>query len=415
MHTVYIMLLSLILAHSVHASTYTVNHNGDAPDATHGDDVCATSGSVCTFRAAIEEANNHDGLDTIVMDGGAPYVIAPASLLPDLQGPLIVDALGCSGTCGTTYRIEIQGSTSLSRALLLAGAVTVRGVKITGTFGAPSSAILVGGIGSVIDCASINATASVGINITSDAARAQVLNSSIIGVPSGDCLQANATTAVLIQGNTITGCEDGVYLSDASGHVLYNLTSDQAHNGIHIDNGSDGVVVRGNRSGTSADGMSADGNEHEGLRINDSDNVQVGGALAGQRNMLSSNTRNGLWILGTSDGTHVEGNYLGLNASATPSLCNGVGNIRDDGTNTTDSNNLKCPTPTPFPNGCCAVDGGGGVTCLDAAVLQTAVTSQSQCQAALDAFLGSGVATAQSFNSGAVCQGVSTPGTGTCP
>src|ERR671916_619947 len=36
---------------------YTVNSTGDQPDASAGDNSCATSGGVCTLRAAIQEAN----------------------------------------------------------------------------------------------------------------------------------------------------------------------------------------------------------------------------------------------------------------------------------------------------------------------------------------------------------------------
>ncbi|MBI1763003.1 MAG: hypothetical protein HYR56_16370, partial [Acidobacteria bacterium] len=38
-------------------TSFTVNDTGDAADATPGDGLCATSGSVCTLRAAIMEAN----------------------------------------------------------------------------------------------------------------------------------------------------------------------------------------------------------------------------------------------------------------------------------------------------------------------------------------------------------------------
>src|SRR5207302_2019849 len=38
-------------------SSFTVNDNGDAGDANPGDGICATAGSVCTLRAAIQEAN----------------------------------------------------------------------------------------------------------------------------------------------------------------------------------------------------------------------------------------------------------------------------------------------------------------------------------------------------------------------
>ncbi|HVS81721.1 MAG TPA: LamG-like jellyroll fold domain-containing protein [Pyrinomonadaceae bacterium] len=46
-------------------TVFTVNDNGDASDANPGDGLCATAGSVCTLRAAIEEANALTACGTI--------------------------------------------------------------------------------------------------------------------------------------------------------------------------------------------------------------------------------------------------------------------------------------------------------------------------------------------------------------
>src|SRR5207248_9052832 len=62
----------LVLAPVALATTYTVDDNGDAPDATPGDNTCATAGATCTLRAAIEEANAHAGADTITFAPAAP-------------------------------------------------------------------------------------------------------------------------------------------------------------------------------------------------------------------------------------------------------------------------------------------------------------------------------------------------------
>jgi hypothetical protein len=39
------------------AATFVVNDAGEAPDATPGDGLCATSANTCTLVAAIQEAN----------------------------------------------------------------------------------------------------------------------------------------------------------------------------------------------------------------------------------------------------------------------------------------------------------------------------------------------------------------------
>ncbi len=64
-----VVLLAITLlfgaASPISAATFTVNNSGDAGDANPGNGTCATSGGVCTLRAAIQEANALAGTDTI--------------------------------------------------------------------------------------------------------------------------------------------------------------------------------------------------------------------------------------------------------------------------------------------------------------------------------------------------------------
>ncbi|MGH9172881.1 MAG: CSLREA domain-containing protein, partial [Vicinamibacterales bacterium] len=57
--------------------TYDVNSTADTSDATPGDDVCLTAGSVCTLRAAIEEANhaNNTGSKFITVYQAGTYAL----------------------------------------------------------------------------------------------------------------------------------------------------------------------------------------------------------------------------------------------------------------------------------------------------------------------------------------------------
>jgi len=52
------------------ASTFVVNSTLDAVDFNLGDGVCATSGGVCTLRAAIQEANIFAGPHVITLPAG---------------------------------------------------------------------------------------------------------------------------------------------------------------------------------------------------------------------------------------------------------------------------------------------------------------------------------------------------------
>lgn len=69
-----------ICAPAAWADTYAVNTTLDASDALPGDGVCATSGTDCTLRAAVQEANGHPGADTITVP--APQLNSPSPPLP---------------------------------------------------------------------------------------------------------------------------------------------------------------------------------------------------------------------------------------------------------------------------------------------------------------------------------------------
>ena len=56
-------------------STFTVNSTGDAADASAGDGTCETvTASECTLRAAIEEANTHPILASLLAPSLASQV-----------------------------------------------------------------------------------------------------------------------------------------------------------------------------------------------------------------------------------------------------------------------------------------------------------------------------------------------------
>lgn len=60
-------------------ATFTVNSTADAVDASPGNGVCATSGGVCTLRAAIQETNALAGIDTITVPGGTYQLTIPGT------------------------------------------------------------------------------------------------------------------------------------------------------------------------------------------------------------------------------------------------------------------------------------------------------------------------------------------------
>ena len=91
------MALFIAPAQVAHGATLTVDDTGDASDFSTADGFCDTDDSAddgpCTLRAAIEQANFDAGTDTINFDitGAGPHTINPASALPTITDPVIID------------------------------------------------------------------------------------------------------------------------------------------------------------------------------------------------------------------------------------------------------------------------------------------------------------------------------------
>ena len=92
------------------ASTFVVNSNGDQPDVNPGNGICeiTAGGGVCTLRAAIQEANAHanggppDQISFNITGFAGVVTIVPASLLPPITDPLIIDGYTQPGSSPNT-------------------------------------------------------------------------------------------------------------------------------------------------------------------------------------------------------------------------------------------------------------------------------------------------------------------------
>src|SRR3954468_13784767 len=81
----------LVVPGRASGATFVVNTPDDAVDVTPGDGICASAAGTCTLRAAVMEANELAGPDTITCDhglDGVPIVltIPPVDGCPDLGG-----------------------------------------------------------------------------------------------------------------------------------------------------------------------------------------------------------------------------------------------------------------------------------------------------------------------------------------
>ena len=127
----FMLVCSAILPIIAEAASFTVNSTIDDVDETPGDEVCATTvDSVCTLRAAIQEANALVGADTIKLKTGLYMLtIAGASENVCATGDLdITDDLVIIG--GGAKKTFINGR-KLDRVFHIIGAISVTMTDIT--------------------------------------------------------------------------------------------------------------------------------------------------------------------------------------------------------------------------------------------------------------------------------------------
>jgi hypothetical protein len=262
--------LLILGAGSAVAATYTVTSAADA--------------GTNTLRWAINQANANPGSDSIVFNigGGSAQTINLLSALPVITGTVTLDAssqvieLNGAGAGAGVSGLTVQSAGSTIRGLVI-NRFSMHGVLINGGAGGNS----------VRDC-------RIGTNA--------------------------AATAALANGHT------GVYVAGVPNNTVGpgNVLSGNAVDGVRIDGAAaTGNVVQGNRIGTNAAGTAAIANGFNGVVITAAVNNRIGGTTAGELNVISGNTKNGIGIGGGASGNVIERNYIGLAADGAAPLGNG--------------------------------------------------------------------------------------------
>ncbi|MDQ1557736.1 MAG: hypothetical protein QOD32_796, partial [Pyrinomonadaceae bacterium] len=320
-----------------------------------------------SLRQAILDSNAAAGVQTIVFNiaGAGVKTIQPATPLPDITAPVVIDGYTQPGATANTLAngsdavllIELDGSltpnnTSDRGLRILAGGSTVRGLIIN-RFDAYGIALENGDANTITG--NWIGTNSDGLTGISDSTFGILISDSADNVIGGATPQArnviaSNTESLEINGNsgatastnnrilgnyfgvgkdglTPLGNEFALYTqgpatiiggaNPGEGNVVANTTNDA---GIYVNTlEAAGCVIRGNIIGLNAAGAAA-GNGDYGI-IADSPDLTIGGATAGARNVISSNTSGGVVFNGNNN--RLLGNYIGTDIAGTAARPNG--------------------------------------------------------------------------------------------
>jgi CSLREA domain-containing protein len=331
-------------------TTFTVNATDDANDGT-------CDATHCSLREAITAANQIEGEKLIAFDiaGPAPHTIRPTSGLPSIESGVTLDGttepdfagspvVELDGSiAGTAHGLSIVLSNNTIRGLVInrfalngiavetdATANVIEGCYI-GTDVAGSAALGNGNAGVLIGQARDNTVGG------SSAAQRNVISGNIEGVTIvdvtatgnrviGNYIGTNASGDAAIPNNVgvLLLAPDNTVGGAAAGEG--NVISGNTFSGVDLwSPDATGNVVLGNHIGLDATGSVAIANEM-GVRLNDAANNTIGGTAAGARNLISGNTGIGVLFLGAdASGNVVQGNYIGTDVRGREAIPNHSG------------------------------------------------------------------------------------------
>ena len=261
-------LLFFLVAHPGLAATYTVTN------------AVVDVNSNGTLRWAILSANTNAGADTIAFNNLLSSVITPTGQLPAVVGAnTLIDGTTHAGYSGTPI-VRLQGSGSISRGLSInAPSCTVKAIQITRFW----------------DC---------GI----------FLYTGRYALVQGCHLLTNGYAGITAAGswNTIGGT-----------NALQRNVISANTNGVRLSPNYSNNTVIGNFIGTDASGMAANGNEQDGIVIDNNGRNLIGSVTNGARNIIAANG-NGIHVMWDNSVDNViQNNYIGTASNGPTELGNG--------------------------------------------------------------------------------------------
>lgn len=294
-------------------ATFVVNATGDGADAKIGDGICRTSAGNCTLRAAIQEANNRPGPDTITFNipGSGPHTIKPNSQLPALWDPgTTIDGYTQPGASPNTnqqasnakimIQLEGKGEGQFPGLRITSSGNTIRGLAIY-KFHKP-------------------------IWIYGNSADNNTIAGNFIGTNAAGTYRSPQHTGHQAHGIHM---EQGASNNAIGTPNLANrnVISGNARHGVGLwHGGTNNNLIRNNLIGLVPAGNGCLSNATHGVDINyGSSNNIVGGTNSNERNVITGNANAGVDIShgANTTGNQIVGNYLGtgVGGRGMPSGC----------------------------------------------------------------------------------------------
>jgi len=141
-------------------------------------------------------------------------------------------------------------------------------------------------------------------------------------IRSGDNILSGCFIGTNLAGTTVAGNRYGITIDDASDNVIggasageRNLVSGNLRGVIIQGAASSGNEVLGNYVGTDVSGTIALSGSIHGIYIDGASNNTVGGSGTGDGNLSSGNTNSGILVLGGGTGNLIQGNAVGLDVN----------------------------------------------------------------------------------------------------
>ena len=264
-------------------STFVVNRTTDVSDINLANAACDTSvapGNQCTLRAAIEEANDTPGQDSIlflIKSSSTTKVIAPSSPLPPITDAVSINGYSQPGASANSLAV---GNDAVLKVVL-------DGVNA----GQDSVGIEIKGNNSVVRGLVIMRFDGAGISVSTGSRN--LIRGNFIGTNSAGTLARPNFHGVVLDGfdNTLGGTNPA-YRNLISGNV--------AHGVVICCIESSGNDVVGNYIGTRRNGSELLGNGSDGVQIFNAFANSVGGAASGAGNVISGNGQDGVDIRGAN-------------------------------------------------------------------------------------------------------------------